>query len=223
MIMRPLLHGLNDEDSIIAIWKILFSPPLRRHFGLDWSFGWTNRLAANFAEGNHTAFSDQYNNLAPQVNAAVSSYPKYSMTNPPWSMVSLDMRLGMIPWVTPIFDRGLMILLTEGSALAKHFGDVVPFAFFLRGGHGDSKQTAFRICAPTHAVRANSEHWLMRAYLWRREDGIHESLAPDEFGRIFSLHRYTDQDGTAKNVFFETTDSFGREEDDFLEFLHDNR
>jgi hypothetical protein len=53
------------------------------------------------------------------------------------------------------------------------------------------------------------------------EQGMHATLAPDEHGRTFSLHGYTDQDGTKKSLFFETTNSFGREEEDFLEFLHD--
>lgn len=57
---------------------------------------------------------------------------------------------------------------------------------------GDSKETAFRLCAPTNAVRAGAEHWLMRAYLGRRDQGMHATLAPDADGRAFSLHRYTE-------------------------------
>jgi hypothetical protein len=135
-------------------------------------------------------------------------------------MVSLDMRVGLIPWVTPIFDQGLAILLSEGSALEKHFGNILPFAFFLQGGPGDSEETAFRICAPTQAVRAAAEHWLMRGYLWRREEGMHATVE-DDTGRMFSIHRYTDQDGAEKTVFFETTDSFCHEEEDFQQFLRD--
>lgn len=221
MTTRPLLHGLTDEESVLAIWKLLFSPPLREHFGSDWTYEWSSRLAANFADGNQVAFSDQYNSLAPDVEAALSRHPKYSMANAPWSMASLDMRLGLIPWITPIFDQAFAMLLSEGSALEKHFGDVLPFAFFLRGGPGDSKETAFRVCAPANAVRAGAEHWLMRAYLWRREQVLHATLAPDETGRTFSLHEYIDQTGIQKNVFFETTHSFGREKDDFQDFLHD--
>jgi len=220
MSTRALLFGLNGEESTIALWKLLFSPPLRKHFGSDWSLEWSGRLVASFAQGKRAAFSDQYNRLAPQVKAALAGYSKYSMTNPPWSMVSLDMLIGLIPWVTPVFDRGLAILLSEGSALEKQFGVVLPFAFFLRGGPGDSKETAFRVCAPTQAVRASAEHWLMRAYLWRRKEGMHTSLK-DDTGRTFSMHTYTDQDGAEKDVFFETTDSFGREKEDFQQFLRD--
>jgi len=35
------------------------------------------------------------------------------------------------------------------------------------------------------------------------------------------MHNYTDQDSAEKEVFFETTDSFGREEEDFQQFLRD--
>jgi hypothetical protein len=130
------------------------------------------------------------------------------------------MRLGLVPWVTPTFDRGFAILLEHGSALEKRFGEVLPFAFFLRGGPGDSRQTAFRVCAPSNAVRASAEHWLMRGYLNRREEGPHATLAPDEAGRTFSLHHYIDENGTKKNILFETTVSFGREEEDFSDFLY---
>jgi len=220
MSTRALLYGLNDEESIIALWKLLFSPPLRKYFGSDWSLEWSSRLVASFVEGKQAAFSHQYNRLAPQVKVALEGHSKYSMANPPWSMVSLDMLVGLIPWVTPVFDRGLATLLSEGSALEKKFGDVLPFAFFLRGGPGDSKETAFRVCAPTQAVRASAEHWLMRAYIWRRKQGMHATLEADN-GRAFSMHSYTDQDGAEKDIFFETTDSFGREEEDFQQFLRD--
>lgn len=135
-------------------------------------------------------------------------------------MVSLDMQIALVPWITPIFDRGLAIFLKHGSALEKHFGDVLPFAFFLRGGPGDSPETAFRVCAPSNEVRVSAEYWLMRAYLDRRKEGPHATLAPDEAGRTFSLHHYIDQHGARKRVFFETTDSLGREEEDFSDFLN---
>jgi len=214
-----LLHGLNEEESAIAVWKLLFSPQLQKHFGSAWSLDWSNQLIDYLAAGNKAAFSDQYDGLQPEVKAAMSGHPQYSMANPPWCMASLDLRFGLIPWVTPVFERGLAMLLSEGSAFEKHFGDVLPFAFFLRGGPGDSPETAFRVCAPSQTVRAGAEHWIMRAYLWRREEGLHATLAPDGDGRTFSLHRYTDQNGDTKSVFYETTDSFGREEDDFLKFL----
>jgi hypothetical protein len=216
---RLRLHGLNVEDTILAIWKLLFSPPLQSHFGSERSLEWTRELITNFAAGNQTAFCSQYHSFIPEVQAAMSRFPVHSISNPPWSMVSLDMRVGLIPWVTPAFERGLEILLRNGSALEKHFGNVLPLAFFLRGGPGDSRETAFRICAPTNAVRASAEHWLMRAYVNRREEGPHASLS-DEAGRTYSRHDYSDGEGTRKELFFETTDSSGREEEDFQEFLH---
>lgn len=41
---RLLLHGLNGRDSIIAVWKALFSPTLLNHFGDPRSFEWTEKL-----------------------------------------------------------------------------------------------------------------------------------------------------------------------------------
>lgn len=222
MIARSLLHGLNDEDSVIAIWKLLFSPQLQKHFGSDWSLDWTHKLAANFFKGDKAAFCEQYNSLLPQVKEAMSGLPKYSIANPPWSMVSLEMHLGMIPWVTLIFDRVLWMLLAEGSALEKRFGEVLPFAFFLRASQGDSMQTAFRVCAPSQAVRSGSEYWLMRAYIWKLQIGMHASLTQKGSNRTFSMHRYTGRDGVRRDIYFETTDSLGRETADFLEFLHDS-
>jgi hypothetical protein len=178
-------------------------------------------ITSRLETGQHLVISTTA--FALEVKTAMSGHPKYSIANPPWSMASLDLRLGLIPWITPAFDRGLAMLLAEGSALETHLGEVLPFAFFLRGGPGDSKTTAFRVCAPTQAVRASAEHWLMRAYLLRPKPGFHATLAPDEEGRTFSLHRYIDQHGAEERVFYETTDSFGREEEDFMEFLHDGQ
>lgn len=216
------LHGLNGEDAIRAVWKLLFSPALQKHFGSGQSLEWTKKLIAKFAEGDQSAFSAQYNSLIPEVKAALSIYPKYSILNPPWSMVSLDMRVGLIPWTTPLFDKGFAILLKSGSALEKHFGDVLPFAYFLRGGPGDSPENAFRVCAPTNAVRASAEHWLMRAYLCRKEEGSHATVGLDKTERMFSEHRYMDVSGIWKRMYFETTDSMGREEEDFRDFLQGN-
>ncbi|HLJ91127.1 MAG TPA: hypothetical protein VKZ53_30265 [Candidatus Angelobacter sp.] len=219
--MRTLLYGLNDEDTLLAIWKLLFSPPLRKHFGDKWSLEWSSNLIANFIDGG-PAYKDRYDSLAKEVNAARSIRPKYSMASPPWSMVSLDMLIGFIPWVTPSFDRVLGALLTAGCALEKRFGEILPIAFFLRGGPGTSKETSFRICAPSQAVRASAEYWLIRAYVYRREELGHASLAPDDSHRIFSQHLYIDdRDGKKKSIFFETTDSFRREKEDFMEFLRD--
>lgn len=216
---RLRLHGFDCEDSTLAIWKLLFSPVLRSHFGSEFSLEWTRELIANYAAGNQTAFSAHYKSLVPEARAVMSNYPKPSTSNPPWSMVSLDMRVGLIPWVTPVFDQGFAILLKNGSALERRFGEVLPFAFFLKGGPGDSRETAFRVCAPTNAVRVGAEYWLMRAYLNRREEGQHASFAPDQAGRTFSVHHYTDPNGARKAVYFETTNSSGREEKDFSSFL----
>ena len=83
-------------------------------------------------------------------------------------------------------------------------------------------EDACRIYAPSAPVRASAEHWLMREYLGSRERLPHASLAPDKDGRTFSMHVYIDREGTEKSIFFETTESFGREEDDFRQFLLEN-
>ena len=220
MTKRLLLHGLNEEQSAIALWKLLFSPHLQKHFGSAWSFEWTGKLSDHLMNGNKGAFSEQYNSLRSEVETVMSGQPNYSMANPPWSMLSLDLRVGLIPWVTPVFDRWLAALLTEGSAMEKHFGEVLPIAFFLQGGPGDSTATAFRVCAPGNAVRAAAEHWLMRAYLVRQSESYHATIS-DQAGRTFSVHRYVDGIGPRKGVYFETMGSFGREEDDFREFLRE--
>jgi hypothetical protein len=218
---HSLLHGLSAGESLIAIWKLLFGPSLRNHFGAEWSLRWCRNLIESFLGGNHTEFSAHYDNLAIQVRQVLSQEPKLSMEHPPWAMFSLDLRFGMIPWVTPGFDRFLLRLFSTGTAIEKHFGDILPLAFVLSGGPGDSEETAFRICAPSGPVRASAEYWLTRAYLRKREDGIHATLDPDVSGRRFSMHEYTDMSGIEKRVFFETTHSLGREQEDFLEFLHD--
>ena len=199
MTTRTLLHGLNEEDSAAAVWNLLFSPQLRNHFGSGWSREWTYKLIEN-ASGDQTTFSKQYNSLSDEVRAVLSACPRYSMANPPWSMASLDMRFGLIPWITPEFDRPLAMLLSEGSALEKHFGEIVPFAFFLRGGPGDSKQTAFHVCAPASTARAAAGDWLMHAYLRRRGEGFRRGFSTvctriDESSRleVFQRHGEVDQ------------------------------
>lgn len=218
---RSLLYGLNSEESLIAVWKLFFSPLLRNHFGSEWSLQWCKKLIESYLGGNHAEVSAQYNSLVPQVQQVQSGEPKLSMEHPPSAMFSLDMRIGLIPWVSPGFDRGLLLLLSTGTAIEKHFGDILPLAFVLSGGPGGSEDTAFRICAASGPARASAEYWLTRAYLRKREDGIHATLEPDVTGRRFSMHEYTDLSGMKKRVFFETTYSLGREEEDFLEFLHD--
>lgn len=219
----PLLHGLDADDSLIAVWKLLFSPRLRDHFGAEWSIQWCRKLIDTYLEGNHTEVTAQYNSLAPQVKQAQSREPRLSMEHPPWAMFSLDMRIGMVPWVSFGLDRSLLLLLSTGTAIEKHFGDVLPLAFVTSGGPGNSEESAFRICAPNSPVRASAEHWIMRAYLRRRQEGMHATLESDVTGQIFSMHEYTDDSGIRKRVFFETTDSIGREGEDFIDFLHDEQ
>ena len=142
------------------------------------------------------------------------------MQNPPWSIISLDMAIGMFPWASPVFDRFLLLLLSTGSVTHKRFGELLPIAFVISGGPGDSKDSAIRICAPSNAARVSAEYWLIRAFLDVREPGAHFTTAPDVNGRQFSLHTYTESSGDGRSVYFDTTSSFGREEEDFRDFLH---
>jgi hypothetical protein len=219
---QSLLHGLSSEQSLAVVWRLLFSPPLRAHFGPESSFRWCENLIGTYASGKHAEFIAEYNRMAAQVSRILREESQPSLERPPWAMISLDMRRGLIPWVTPIFDQSLLALLSSGTAFEKYFGDLLPIAFIPKGGPGDSTATAFRIHAPSAPVRASAEHWLMRAYLGRGERLLHASLSPDKDGRTFSMHVYMDQGGIEKSIFFETTESFGREEDDFLEFLLEN-
>lgn len=220
MSRNSLLCGLNSDESLIAFWKLLFCPSLRKHFGSEPSLQWCEKLIATFLAGDHATFSARCDTMAREVEAASSVQPQLSLENPPWAMLSLDMRIGMVPWATPIFGRFLLLFLSTGSANWKG-KPVLPIAFVTSGGPGDSKDTAIRICAPSNAVRVSAEYWLMRGFLWRREEGPHFSLAPDEQGKTFSMHAYTDESGQKKSIYFETTNSFGREKHDFDEFLHE--
>ena len=154
-----VLHGLNERESISAIWLLLFSPALRSHFGTEWSQEWTGQLIELFLRGDHDGFSNLYTSLSADVESVHQRSPELSMANPPWSMFSLDLRLGIIPWVSPRLDRWLLMLLAEGAAFEKHFGEVLPLAFVCSGGPGDTPETALRICAPNSAARASAEHW----------------------------------------------------------------
>ena len=217
-----VLHDLNARESLVAVWLLLFSPSLRQHFGPEWSLEWTRRLIRAFVVGDHDEFSGLYSRLSADICSIHSPSPSLSMANPPWSMISLDLMVGLIPWVSPLFDKMLLLLFAEGAAMEKHFGEVLPFAFVLSGGPGESRETAIRICAPNAPVRASAEHWLMRAFLSRRDLGLHATLGDDSVRRKFSMHAYTDREGSKGRVFFETTQSFGREKEDFREFLYSN-
>jgi hypothetical protein len=104
------------------------------------------------------------------------------------------MVLGTFPWVTPLFDRFLFLFFQKGSATFRG-QEILPMAYVLSGGPGDTKDTAIRICAPSNAARVSAEYWLRRGYIWTREEGPHFTLEPDENGRQFSQHCYTDTSG----------------------------
>ncbi len=219
MTRKPFLYGLNPDECLLAFQRLLFNPSLQRQFGDQQSLQFCEQLIDAFHTGDQAAFNAHYSSMTAQVKAATSALPRPSIDNPPWVMMSLDMLTGMIPWQTPMFERFLFLFLSTGSVMWKG-KPVLPIAFVLSGGPGDSKQSAIRICAPSSIVRVSAEYWLKRAYLWIRVDGPHATLSPDEHGRQFSLHSYKDGSGEKKQLYFDTTNSFGRENAHFLEFLH---
>ena len=216
-----LLHGLNPRQSLLAVWKLMFSPALQVHFGADWSLGWCDDLLRSFVDEDEEGFSAQYNDLEREINPLLSGDLQPNIKNPPWAMMSLDLRLGMIPWITPLFDRELYSLLSTGTASEQRFGDVLPIAYIRSGGPGTSPENAIRVTAACAPVRASAEHWIMRAYLHRKSEGIHASLRSDETGRTYSRHNYTDMGGVERRIYFETTLSRSREQEDLLDFLTD--
>lgn len=213
------LYGLNQEQSLIAVWKLLFSPLLQTKIGSAASFQWTRSLIDDFERGDNESFCRRYWEMDKSARALLAYEPKPSIQNPPWSMLSLDLRIAAFPWVSPMFDRFLLMVLSTGSAMEKNFGDVLPFAFVISGGPGDTPQTAIRICAPCQTVRASAEHWLMRAFLHRREEGSHFNVGQAELGRLISVHTYTAINGGERSIFFDISSSFGQEEADFLSLL----
>ena len=61
----------------------------------------------------------------------------------------------------------------------------------------------------------------MRTCLPRAEQRLYTSLSPETDGRTFNMHRYIDQHGVERYVYFDTTRSLGREKEDFLECLRE--
>jgi hypothetical protein len=216
-----LLHGLNPRQSLLALWKLIFSPSLQLHLGPEWSLGWCEDLLRSFIDEDEEGFRAQYNDLVGEIEPLVSGDLRPSIRNLPWAMMSLDLRIGMIPWVTPLFDRALHLLLATGTATEGHLGDVLPIVFFRAGGPGTSVENAIRISAQCRHVRAAAEHWIMRAYLERELEGMHASLKSNSNGRTYSRHNYTDASGAELAIYFDTTEARNREQEDFLEFLEE--
>jgi hypothetical protein len=215
-----LLYGLNDEQSLLAVWKLLFSPPLQQRVAPEESLNFCKRLIEHCAKRDAEGFASEFLDIERLVTEASTDTQRPSIDNPPWSIFSIDMRVGIFPWVSPLLDRFLFFLLSNGSITHDYFGRVLPIAFVLSGGPGDTKDSAIRICAPSQGARISAEYWLIRAFLDVREQGAHFTLSPDEYGRQFSLHNYTDIRGNHRSLYFETTESFGQERENFLRFLY---
>jgi hypothetical protein len=213
------LYGLDEGQSFILTWRLLFSPALTQQIGLDRSLAWCERLIEGYLGGPPEEFVQTYEWMAAKVREVTKDTPRPSLSRPPWAMVSLEMHIGLLPWLTPDFGKFLWITLSREMAVVTPFGRLLAVAFILYGGPGDTKETAFRVTAPNQGARASAEHWLMLAYLHAGKMNGHATLMPDAKGRQFSMHFYVDREQVDRKIFFETTSSFGREEEDFLEFL----
>jgi hypothetical protein len=222
MLQRLLLRGLNEDESFEAFSHILFSPLLREQIGVKECLECCDKLIGfHFFAKQPAQFVAEYERMAERLNKLLPEMPMPSWANPPWAMISLDLRNGLIPWVTPGFGEFLRILLSTDRGFEGAFGDELPIAFVLHGGPGDSKETAFRLATPSGRVRASAEHWLARIYLPRAEQRLHASLTPETGGRTFNMDRYRDQRGAGRYIYFDTTRSLGREKEDFLECLQE--
>jgi hypothetical protein len=216
-----LLRGLNEGQSFEAFSHILFSPFLREQVCVKECLSCCDELIRLHFFGRPARFVAEYERMAERLNKLLPERPMPSLANPPWAMISLDLRNGLIPWVTPGFGEFLRILLSADRGCEGAFGEELPIAFVLHGGPGDSKETAFRLATPSGAVRASAEYWLVRTYLPRAEQRLHANLTPETDGRTFNMHRYLDQHGAEKYIYFDTTRSLGREREDFLECLQE--
>jgi hypothetical protein len=223
MLQRLRLRGLDLDQSFQAFSLMLFSPFLRERVCVKECLTFCDKLIGlHFFAKQPAEFVAEYERMVERLNKLLPEMPMPSLANPPWAMISLDMRNGLIPWVTPGFGEFLRILLLANDGRFEGvFGDELPIAFVLHGGPGDSKGTAFRLATPSGTVRASAEYWLVRTYLPRAEQRLHANLAPETDGRTFSMHRYIYQHGVEKYVYFDTTRSLGREKEDFLECLRE--
>jgi hypothetical protein len=222
MLQRLLLDDLDEELSYLAFSHMLFSPSLREQICVRECLACCDRLIdLHFFAKQPAKFVAEYERIVERLNKLLPERPIPSLANPPFAMISLDLWNGLIPWVTPGFGEFLRILLSTDRGFEGAFGDELPIAFILRGGPGDSKETAFRLATPSGAVRASAEYWLARTYLPRAEQRLLASLSPDADGRTFNMHRYLDQHGTETYMYFDTTRSLGREEVDFAECLRE--
>jgi hypothetical protein len=221
--MLPLLlRGLNEGQSFEAFSHILFSPFLRERVCVRECLACCDELIRLHSFGKPAQFVAEYERMAERLNKLLPEMPTPSLANPPWAMISLDLRNGLIPWVTPGFGEFLRILLlSTDRGFEGAFGDELPIAFVLHGGPGDSKETAFRLATPSGTVRASAEYWLVRTYLPRAEQRLYATLTPEPDGRTFNMHRYLDQRGAEKYIYFDTTRSLSREKEDFLECLQE--
>jgi hypothetical protein len=221
MLQRLLLRGLDESQSFDVFLHLLFSPFLREHLCIKECLTFCDKLIEHHVSGRRAQFVAEYERMAERLNKLLPEMPMPSLAKPPWAMISLDLRNGLVPWVTPGFGEFLRILLTTDRGFEGAFGDELPIAFILHGGPGDSKETAFRIAAPSGAVRASAEYWLKRICLPPTRPILHTNLNPGADGRRFNLHHDVDQHGGDKYMYFETTRSFGREKEDFLECLQE--
>jgi hypothetical protein len=70
-------------------------------------------------------------------------------------------------------------------------------------------------------ARAFAEHWLMFFYKASYSKRFHATTMPDEDSRRFSMHKLEASGRGEEFLFFETTESWQREGDDFRDFLRE--
>src|SRR4051812_37064894 len=110
---QSLLAGLTPEDALLTFRKILFRPSLEDRIGTSLVSAWCVDLLQSAKDPE--AFASRYNNIADHMHRIAPSGPAPSMENLPWSMISIDLMIAAVPWVTPLFNRWLhRFLLTRG-------------------------------------------------------------------------------------------------------------
>ena len=135
MLPLLLLRGLAAEQSFAAFSLMLFSPSLREQVCVKECLDYCDELIHLHFFAKPAEFVAEYERMLGRLNKQLPEMPMPSLANPPWAMISLDLRNGLIPWVTPGFGEFLRILLLSSDGRFEGaFGDELPIAFVLHGG-----------------------------------------------------------------------------------------
>ena len=213
------LPGLTTEQSLKTVCAHLFEPNLIANFiTYDSALGWCDSFVSALLEDRRWDAICQYRQMKKDVLRELRSLPDRSLTHPPFSMASKDGFFASVPWELPGHEYILNGIIS-GDECPNVYGKLLRIAFVTGGGPGDSPDNAIRIRASTQGIRASAEHWLVRLYKPSYVTGAHINLEPDSHGRHFSQHILRSAEGHNSSMFFDITDSYAREEQDFIEFL----